>query len=93
MIKAEILSDILFNLARLNKWGKSHTSFDNLTKGFPKHIRGDVKEIAKYAMKEGYLLSKPTSYGLEVSLNPDKSMEIKEIIKKCHTNTFHTNKL
>ncbi|MEA1925195.1 MAG: hypothetical protein U9M95_04935 [Candidatus Altiarchaeota archaeon] len=88
MIKEEILSDILLNLARLNKWGNSHTSFDNLSKGFPKHIRGDIKKVGKYAIKEGYLISKPTNYGVEVSLNPQRGDEIKEIIRKYHGDVF-----
>jgi len=97
----ELLSDIFLNLARINKWGKSHTSFDNIVKGFPKHIRGEVKKAGKYAMKKGYLLndessdssfitnlrfeiSKPTGYGKEVSLNPDKAEDIKELIGRYH---------
>ncbi len=80
----ELLSDIFLNLARINKWGKSHTSFDNIVKGFPKHIRGEVKKAGKQAMKKGYLLSKPTGYGKEVSLNPERAEEIKELIRKYH---------
>lgn len=57
-----------------------HTSFDNLPKGFPPHLRGEVKEVAEKLIKEGLLLSKPTSYGLEVSLNHERIQEIEKII-------------
>jgi len=44
-------------------------------------------------LKDGFLLSKPTSYGLEVSLNPKKKREIEEdslftrLCKKCSGQT------
>ncbi|MFQ6120724.1 MAG: hypothetical protein ACE5KE_12685 [Methanosarcinales archaeon] len=61
--------------------GARHTSFDNLPKGFPQHNKKEVKKIAKKLIKARYLISKPTSYGLEVSLNPKMLEEIKKIIK------------
>lgn len=57
-----------------------HTSFDNLPKGFPPHLRGMVKDVAEQLIKEGLLLSKPTGYGKEVSLNHERIHEIEEII-------------
>lgn len=71
---------LLRKLFYMGKWGNSHTSFDNLPKGFPTHLRGDIKDIAKKLIKENLLLSKPTHYGLEVSLNPKKKKEIEELI-------------
>lgn len=59
-----------------------HTSFDNLPKGFPSNLRGQVKEVAEQLIKEGLLLSKPTSYGLEVSLNHERIGEIEKIIEE-----------
>ncbi|MBI5072263.1 hypothetical protein HZA99_00435 [Candidatus Woesearchaeota archaeon] len=75
-----IAQTILRKLMYLGKWGGSHTSVDNLPKGFPKHLRGDVKDIAKDLIKKNLLLAKPTSYGLEVSLNPEKKKEIETIV-------------
>ena len=72
---------ILKKLKRRGKWGGAHTSFDKLTTGIPKHLRGEAKEVAKELIKAGLLLSKPTSYGLEVSLNLWRKDEIDEIIK------------
>ncbi|MFQ6057120.1 MAG: hypothetical protein ACE5J3_14210 [Methanosarcinales archaeon] len=45
-------------------------------------MSGDVKKAGEDLIKYGILLSKPTSYGLEVSLNPKRKNEIDKIIKK-----------
>jgi len=71
---------LLRKLVYMNKWGNNHTSFDNLPKGFPSHLGKEVKKVAKELIKKELLLTKPTSYGLEVSLNPKKSQEIKSIV-------------
>ena len=75
-IKRALLRKLLY----LGKWGHSHTSFDNLPKGFPKHLRGNVKKVAKELIKKGLLLTKPTEYGIEVSLNPERKGEIEKIV-------------
>ena len=72
----EIKGKILHKLTRLGKFKHSHTSIDNLPKGFPPEIRKRVKELSKELKKERILLSKPTNYGEEISINP----EIKERI-------------
>jgi hypothetical protein len=54
-----------------------HTAIENLPKGFPKHLRGQVKEVAE----DGLLLKKPTSYGLQVSLNPHRLADIEIIVR------------
>ena len=79
-MKQHIIRALLRKLVYMDKWGGSHTSFDNLPKGFPKHLRGEVKEIAKELIKKQFLLTKPTSYGIEVSLNPMMKREIEELI-------------
>ena len=80
-IRKVLKATILKKLKRRGKWGHAHTSFDNLTSGIPKHLRGLAKEVAEELIKEGLLLIKPTSYGLEVSLNPRKKDEIDRIIE------------
>jgi len=65
----QIKGKILYKLTRLGKFNHSHTSIDNLPKGFPMDVRGRVKDMAEELKKEGILLSKPTSYGEEVSIN------------------------
>ena len=78
MDKIEIT--ILRKLYIHKKIGGSHTSIDNLPKGFPKQLHKDVLVAAKELIKEGFLLSKPTHYGLEVSLNPRRINDIEKII-------------
>ena len=73
---------ILKKLKRRGKWGHAHTSLDKLTSGIPKHLRGLAKDVAKELIKEGLLISKPTSYSLEVSLNPRRKAEIDKIIEE-----------
>lgn len=77
----EIKGKILHKLTRLGKFEASHTSVDNLPKGFPGHEIGRVKDIVKQMKREGFLRSKPTSYGEEVSINLEKSEEIKRLIE------------
>jgi hypothetical protein len=78
IIKAELLK----KLRRRDNWGESHTSFDDLPKSFRKDLRGNVKDIAEDLIKEGLLLSHPTAYGAQVSLDPKKKAEIDRIIKE-----------
>ena len=80
MEKETIKGTLLRKLFYMGKWGKAHTSFDNLPKGFPKHLRGEVKNVANDLIKQQILLSKPTHYGLEVSLNPKKRKEIEDLV-------------
>ena len=76
----EIKGKILHKLTRLGKFKHSHTSIDNLHKGFPSDLRGRVKESVDELVKEGILFTKPTSYGLEVSINLEKKEEIMSYI-------------
>ncbi len=76
----EIKATILYHLRRKKVIGGVHTHFDTLTRGFPSHLGKNVKEIAKSLIKEGFLITKPTSYGLQVSLNKNKIKEIEELI-------------
>ena len=78
----EIKGKILHKMSRMGKFNHSHTSIDNLQKGFPVEIRGRVKDTAKELKKEGILLSKPTSYGEEVSINSAYKDKIMYYINK-----------
>ena len=60
--------------------GEKHTSADNIPKGFPKHQRGEIKNSLKKLTRQGYVIPKVTSYGMEVSLNPRKIIEIRQLI-------------
>lgn len=77
----EIKGKILHKLVRRGKFKHSHTSIDLLPKGFPKDMRGRVRSCANDLLKEEILLSKPTSYGVEVSIDPDKLERIMHYIE------------
>ena len=72
----EIKSHILFKLHWKRYWGGRHTAIESVKKGIPKHLSGKYIDMAKELIKEGFLLSKPTSYGLQISLNPKLREEI-----------------
>ena len=85
----EIKARILLKLAKRGKWGGAHTSFDNLKKGWSVRDLGKegmkrVQKITKDLRKDGFVLSKPTHYGLEVSLNSERSAEIEQIIRRFY---------
>ncbi|MFH1592879.1 MAG: hypothetical protein ABIB47_05940 [Candidatus Woesearchaeota archaeon] len=72
---------IIRKLYRQKPWGGKHTNINNLPKGLSNKLRisKEVKKAIKELLKEQILLSKPTPYGLEVSLNPRKIKEIEEL--------------
>ena len=72
---------ILRKMFRRRVIGGKHTAIENLTNGLPRHAAGDAKQAALELVKDGYILSKPTSYGLQVSLNPEKIDEIARMIE------------
>ena len=43
-------------------------------------MHGAAKEVANGLIRERLLLSHPTNYGLQVSLNPSMAKEIKELL-------------
>jgi len=80
MEEEKVKATILYHLRKKGVIGGAHTHFDTLGKGFPKHLVGSVKDIAKELIKTGWLVTKPTGYGLQVSLNKDKIIEIDQFI-------------
>lgn len=73
---------IVRKLYRTRMWLHKHTNINNLPKGLSNKLRvsKDVKKVIEELLKEQILLSKPTHYGLEVSLNPKKIKEIEELV-------------
>ncbi|MBN1322694.1 MAG: hypothetical protein JW986_01655 [Methanotrichaceae archaeon] len=69
-------AQILKKLRRRGYWGESHTAFDELPKGIPKHLRGKARDAANELISEGLLIPKQTCYGLHVSLNPVRKADI-----------------
>lgn len=75
---------ILRKLVRHRVWMHKHTSIHNLQKGLPDYLRSrkEVRKVIEEMLKQKLLLSKPTNYGLEVSLNIEKKKEIENFIEK-----------
>jgi len=73
---------ILRKLYRHRMWKHKHTNINNLPKGLSNELRSskEVKKVIDELIKENFLLSKPTHYGLEVSLNSEKKRKIEELI-------------
>ncbi|MBI2105244.1 hypothetical protein HYT56_00230 [Candidatus Woesearchaeota archaeon] len=76
----DIKKIVLRKLYRHRIIGGKHTAIENLTKSLPKHLVGYAKEAIKELIKEELILTKLTSYGLQVSLNPEKIDEVSKII-------------
>lgn len=78
----ELIPWILDKFARHGWWKAKHTSFDNIAKGAPSHLKDKIEDAAKQLIKDNFLIKKPTGYGLEVSLNFQRKEEIFAIIEK-----------
>ena len=59
-----------------------HFSINKVPQGLPPHERDSriIKKAVDDLIKNGWILSKPTHYGLELSLNIEKKKEIEEYI-------------
>lgn len=77
-----IKATLLYHLRRKKVIGGVHVPFDTITRGFPSHQGKDVKKITHELIKQGYILTKPAGYGLQVSLNKAKLQEIEAFIKR-----------
>ncbi len=73
---------ILRKMFRHRYIGGRHTAVKNLAKGMPKHLRGEAKTAAEELVKAGLVMAKQTSYGLQVSLNPERLNEITKIVEE-----------
>ena len=65
-------------------WMHKHFNINNIPQGLPPHARFSriIKKAVSELIKKKWLLSKPTFYGLELSLNINKKREIEEYIEK-----------
>jgi len=82
-----VRATILFKLHKRGNWGASHTAFDNLQKGFKdsdlgRHGVKRIDKLGKDLIRQGWIIPKPTSYGLQIALNPRESQAILEFIKR-----------
>ncbi|MBS3062903.1 MAG: hypothetical protein J4203_03450 [Candidatus Diapherotrites archaeon] len=77
-----IMAEVLYNLHRRHKYGGSHAAYEHVARGFKSHLRGKAMEAADELIHMGLVFKKPTNYGLQVSLNPERAQEIKSIIRR-----------
>lgn len=82
-----VKAKVLYSLARKRKWGESHTAYENILKIFKSESLGreglkKAEKCAEELMRKGFIIRKPTGYGLQVSLNPAMAQEIKRIIRE-----------
>ncbi len=78
----DLKQSILRKLFRRRIIGGKHTAFEHVVSGIPKHAHGDAKKAAEELIRQRFILAKPTSYGLQISLNPEKIEEIVRIIEQ-----------
>jgi len=67
---------LLKKLFRHRYIGGRHTEIRNAMKGFPPYLLKEVKKEILNLIKEGYLLSKPSTGEIHISLNPRMIDEI-----------------
>ncbi|MBI2541918.1 hypothetical protein HYV80_04370 [Candidatus Woesearchaeota archaeon] len=74
----QIKGKILHKLTRKGKFEHSHTTIENLPKGFPPDLKGRAKDMSEELIKEGILYLKKTSYGKQVAISLEKKDKIME---------------
>lgn len=76
---------ILNKLKRHRYIGGKHTDIANISKGAPPKYHKQIDELVKELIRVGLILTKITSYGKHVSLNPNSLKTINEFIQKYYT--------
>lgn len=71
---------ILEKFYRAGIIGGRHTHIESAARGLPKHLKGEAMKAVKELIKEGFVLSHPTSYGTQIALNPNRIAEIRKLI-------------
>lgn len=59
--------------------GERHTAIENLAKGVPSHMRGEMKDAANDLIRKGYIVPKTTNYGRQVALNQNRIQELEKM--------------
>jgi len=79
--KRDIGKKILEKMLRMEYIGARHMAYEDISKGFPKHLAGEVRNVADDLIRINLILKKPTRYGLRISLNPHKMDEIERVVR------------
>lgn len=83
-----IMRRLLLKLVRMGKWGGAHTPLHVLTHSLPSRYattnKGKklVKEAIKNLINFGFLIAKPSTGEIHISLNPAKTREISLFLTK-----------
>lgn len=86
--KIKVMRLIITKLVRMDKWGGAHTELRNLTKGLPQNFTSSkkgkkiIQKAIKELIKKEFLIIKPSTRELRVSLNPRKVRKIKQFYEK-----------
>jgi hypothetical protein len=88
----EIKATLLLKLHKRGNWGACHTAFENLHKGFKeaalgKHGKKRIEKIGKDLIRQGWIISKPTSYGMQIALNPRENQAITTFMRQFFQET------
>jgi hypothetical protein len=85
---AEIRRALITKLDRHGYYGGRHTSKEAACKrGFPPHLQQRAKNILEELIKEGIIVQHPTSYGMQIALNPKMRPDIERIIQPQRRNS------
>lgn len=60
--------------------GGRHLGLEDLKRGFPSHLKGDIDKKLKKLIKENFVLQHPTSYGLQYALNPQRLQDVIDLL-------------
>jgi hypothetical protein len=63
-------------------FGKGHMLIDNLVKGYPSHLKGQMKEDVDNLVRKNILVKKPTRHGYAVYINVEHRLMIEQVLKK-----------
>ena len=83
-----IMKHFLIRLVNMGKWGGAHSELKKVIKSLPTFLRESKKgrkqinQAIKLMVNQSFLLIKPSTGELHVSLNSHKSKEILNILKK-----------
>ena len=61
--------------------GGRHLGEQDLCRGFPSHLKGDIPKAIKKLIKDGLIDNHPTSYGMQYSLNSHRINDIQGILE------------
>jgi len=63
-------------------FGKGHMLIDNLVKGFPSHLKGQMKDDVDNLVRRNILIKKPIKHGYAVYINVEHRLMIERELKK-----------